>query len=259
MLKILHMIVIRFCLIIIFFAVMPGLKFLDTGTGAFSQVVQRPGTSLRSLTYMELGFEAGIIAGTSHSLTNIGTGRPSFLGTHWETTDLNAGAFARYRFHPRWALNSSFHYARIHSADSLSGEGSGRYSRDFYFENQIFELNLTGEYFIASLFPAHPVDVYGFLGLAFFYHDPDLTVPDPPPANYTEETYSHMQVAVPMGMGIIYRINENYRLGFDVGHRITFTDHLDGFSRPYSDDNDAYFLGSLRLSYFFTPHRYIPY
>ncbi len=214
--------------------------------------------SLRSMMQKQ-DFELGIIAGTSHSLTNIGTGRPSFMGTHWETTDLNAGLFARYHFHDNWAINSAFHYARIHSADSLSGEGSGRYSRGFYFSNQIFELNLKGEFFIPELLRNYPWDIYGYLGVAVFYHDPDLHVPDPPPSNHTEESYSNIQPAIPMGVGVIYTINDNFRFGFDIGHRITFTDYLDGFSRPYSDGNDAYFLGSFKLSYFFGETRMIPY
>ncbi len=213
--------------------------------------------SLRSLKYLKLGYEAGIIGGTSHSLTNIGTGLPSFLGTHWETTSINAGAFFRYRFDLDWAVSTSFHYARMHSADSLAPQETARYKRDFYFNNQIFELNAVIEYYLPSLSYLSSWDIYGFIGAGIFHHDPDLTVPDPD--NYEKESYSNIQPVIPMGFGVIYAINENLRIAVDIGHRKTFTDYIDGFTRPASDKNDAYFLGSLKISYFFTPIRFIPY
>ncbi len=212
--------------------------------------------SLREI-YMHRGFEVGLIAGTSHQLTDIGTGMYTFLGTHWQTTDLNAGVFGRYHFNDRWAINSSFHYARIHAADSLAPKESARYRRDFYYNNQIYELNVKAEYYFRSIFYYSPFRLYGFLGAAVFYHNPDLTVPDP--ENFEEESYSLIQPAIPMGLGISYKYNENLRIGFDIGHRVTFTDYLDGFTRPAGPANDAYFLGSLKISYFFRDKTYIPY
>lgn len=213
--------------------------------------------SLYSLLFLRLGYDVGILAGTSHSLTNIGTGLPSFMGTHWETTDLNAGAFFRYRFDLRWAVTTSFHYARMHAADSLAPTETARFRRDFYFNNEIFELNVVLEHFLPPRTYTTPWDIYGFVGFGVFHHDPDLTVPDPD--NYEKESFSQIQPAIPMGVGVMYALNENFRIAFDIGHRITFTDHIDGFSRPASDADDAYFLGSLRVSYFFTPRRFIPY
>ncbi len=215
--------------------------------------------SLRSRYMQQQGFEVGLLGGTSHSLTNIGTGKPSFLGTHWETTDLNVGVFSKYRINDLWAVNASFHYVRIHSADSLAPENTARYTRDFYFENQIFEFSVRTEFFVPVLLDNYPIEVYGYLGLGAFYHNPDLTVPNPD--NFEEPSYSLIQPVIPMGIGLAYPINRNFRIGLDIGHRLTFTDYLDGFSRPASDSNDAYFLGSLRVSYFFgdRQRRFIPY
>lgn len=207
--------------------------------------------------YMHKGFEVGVIAGTSHQLTDIGTGMYTFMGTHWQTTDLNAGVFGRYHFNNRWAINSSFHYARIHAADSLAPKESARYRRGFYYNNQIYELNVKGEYYFRRIFYDSPFRLYGFLGAAIFYHNPDLTVPDP--ENFEQDSYSLIQPAIPMGLGISYHYNENLRIGFDIGHRVTFTDYLDGFTRPAGPGDDAYFLASLKVSYFFGYQMFIPY
>ncbi len=273
---------IRYCFLIIFLAGFPVVFSGHAGDGLFSGNSSFSGVtsfsdaghlkggsaslfsqppplypSLYSLLFLRLGYEVGILGGTSHSLTNIGTGLPSFMGTHWETTDLNAGAFFRYRFDLRWAVTSSFHYARMHAADSLAPEETARFRRDFYFNNEIFELSVTIEHFLPHYSYTSPWDIYGFIGFGVFYHDPQLTVPNP--ETYEEETFSKIQPAIPMGVGVIYTLNENFRIAFDIGHRKTFTDYIDGFTRPASDYNDAYFMGSLRVSYFFTPLRFIPY
>ena len=270
--------IIRLFLLIILFIGLP--EVLDFGFRAYSNNAQPPMSdrrsslrprnpsqsrppytgrrkplqrSLRSRYVQQEGFEFGVILGTSHSLTNIGTGKPSFMGTHWETTDLNTGVFGRYRINDNLAVNSSFHYARIHSADSLAPENSSRFQRDFYFENQIFELSVKGEFYVPGLLEVIPLEIYGYLGVGLFYHNPQLTVP--PGAVMPDDEYSLFQPAIPMGLGFKYSINESFIIGLDIGHRMTFTDYLDGFTRPASDSDDSYFLGSLRLSYFLGGYR----
>ncbi len=276
------MLLIRYLLLIIFLIGLPeifddNLQFVAISNNSYSQISERhsmfssesnrlrppfidrmrPLRPSRRALHMKKGFEAGIIIGTSHQLSDIGTGMYSFMGTHWETTDLNAGVFGRYHFNDRWAINSSFHYARIHAADSLAPKESARYKRDFYYNNQIFELNVKAEFYIPRILEDYPFRIYGFLGAAVFYHNPDLTVPDP--ENFEKESYGLIQPAIPMGLGILYFYNDNIRIGLDIGHRVLFTDYLDGFTRPAGPRNDAYFFGSLKISYFFGPQRYTPY
>ncbi len=279
-----NVIIIRFLLFFIFFSGVSGFLLTDSGFDVYSNNFSQESlnnsklnfnsasfsarppwdrwsifqSSPRPSYFQQKGYEAGIIVGTSHALTNISTGDPLFLGTHWNTSDLNAGVFGRYRFNDRLALHSSFHYVRIHAADSLAPESSARYNRDFYFENQIFEFSVMGEVYIHEWTNHTPWDIFGYLGAAVFYHDPDLTIP--PDSNQPEEDFSLIQPAIPMGMGINYFTDRNIKIGLDVGHRVTFTDHLDGFSRPASDANDAYFLFSFRISYFFDARkRFTPY
>jgi hypothetical protein len=52
------------------------------------------------------------------------------------------------------------------------------------------------------------------------------------------KTYKLTQVAIPMGGGLKFAINENIRLGLEFGLRKLFTDYLDDVSTNYADYND---------------------
>ncbi|TVQ83548.1 MAG: hypothetical protein EA393_15170 [Bacteroidetes bacterium] len=210
---------------------------------------RRPLTySRRDLSLMQFGWDFGFNIGTSHSLTDVSGNStnqsPSFLNTQWSTTSLNAGVFARYRFHPNFAARAAFNYGKIHGADSLA---EGRV-RNFYFNNQVYEFAAIGELYIPKTGPAFPLDIYGYLGLAVFFHDPVLTVPDP--ENFEFDDFSNVQPAIPMGLGISYNLPYNFRVGYEVGWRKTFTDHLDGFTRRWSRGNDSYYFNKVKISYF---------
>lgn len=205
--------------------------------------------SRRSLALRDLGWEIGGNIGTSHSLTDVsGTSidrRPSFLNTQWSTTSINVGGFARYRFHRLFAVKGSLNYGRMHGADSIAGR-----TRGFYFDNNVVELAVNYEVFVPTSSFNFPIDIYGFIGLAAFYHNPNLTVPNPPPHDFTEDEYSLFQPAIPMGLGFNYAINRDWKIGYEVGWRKTFFDYLDGFTRPWSRGSDSYYFSTVKVSYF---------
>jgi hypothetical protein len=203
--------------------------------------------SRRTLFYNPSGWEFGAGGGVAYSLTDAsGTSldkKASFLNTQWSTADLNTGFFARYKIDRISAVNTTFHYARINGADSLAGR-----TRGFYFSNQIMELAVRYEVFVP--FPALiPVDLYGFIGAAAFYHNPVLYVPNPAPADFTRDEYSLIQPAMPVGFGISYSYNDFIKIGYEMGWRKTFFDHLDGFTRPWSKGNDSYYFNSLNFTF----------
>jgi hypothetical protein len=213
---------------------------------------KRPLTrSIRSMYEQPKGIDYGVNLGTAHALTDIGgtgeTSRASFLDTQWSETSLNAGVFLRYKFSPLFSLKSSFNYASISGSDLLSGESTSRFNRGFEFSNTIYELAFTGEFYIPKNFK-NPLDVYGFLGIAAFYHDPDLLVPNPD--RYEFDLVNTLQPAIPIGIGAFYQFPNSMRVGYEIGWRKTFFDHLDGFTRPASKGNDSYYFGKIKLSYF---------
>jgi len=204
--------------------------------------------SRRDIWLLRYGWDIGINIGTSHSLTDVsGTSvdqRPSFLNTQWSTTSINAGVFGRYKFHEFFAVRGAINYGKIHGADSLA---AGR-TRDFYFNNNVFELAVIGEVYAPKAYYGSPFDFYAFLGLAGFYHNPDLSVPDPD--NFEFDDFSKFQPAIPMGIGGYYMINSDFRIGYEIGWRKTFFDYLDGFTRPWSRGNDSYYFTQIKFSYF---------
>jgi hypothetical protein len=213
--------------------------------------------SRRSMVMQPRGIDFGFNLGTSHSLTDIGgtryASRPFVMDTQWSTTSINAGAFTRYKFGQLFSVNASLNYGRIAGADSLSGENSSRYNRNFYFNNNIFEFAFTGEIYVPNYYPFRPFEIYGFVGIAMFYHDPDLTTHNP--ALYETDQYNNFQPAIPMGIGGFYNFPSNWRVGYEIGWRKTFFDYLDGFTRPASQGNDSYFFGKVKVSYFI-PERF---
>jgi hypothetical protein len=213
--------------------------------------------SRRSFVVQPRGFDYGVNLGTSHSLTDIGgtqfASRPFIMDTQWSTTSLNAGAFMRYKFSPLFSLTGSLNYGKIGGADSLSGENSSRYQRNFYFTNNIFEFAAKGEFYVPKYYPRSAFDFYGFVGVAVFYHDPDLNTPNP--ELYETGEFNNLQPAIPMGIGGYYTFPSNWRLGYEIGWRKTFFDFLDGFTRPASQGNDSYYFGKVKVSYFI-PERF---
>ncbi len=218
---------------------------------------QPPGGSRRPLTLtrrqmamQQFGWEIGGNFGSSYSLTDAsGTSidrRASFLNTQWSTMSVNAGVFGRYKFHELYAIKASFNYGRVHGADSIAGR-----ARNFFFHNNIFELAVLYEVYIPKRSPLFPFNFYGFVGMAAFYHYPSLTVPEPPPFDFTWDEYNKIQPAIPIGFGFNYSVTREFKIGYEIGWRKTFFDYLDGFTRPWSRGSDSYYFGTVKLSYYF--------
>jgi hypothetical protein len=210
--------------------------------------------SRRTLFYNQANWEVGAGGGVAYSLTDAGgmsiDKKASFLNTQWNTADMATGIFARYRFNRIFAVNTTFHYARLNGADSIAGR-----SRGFYFNNQIAELAVRYEMFFPFPLAATPFDAYGFLGMAAFYNNPALYVPDPAPSDFTWDEYSLIQPAIPMGFGFNYYYNNLLKIGYEIGWRKTFFDYLDGFTRPWSKGYDSYYFNTIKVTYIFPGKR----
>ena len=47
-----------------------------------------------------------------------------------------------------------------------------------------------------------------------------------------------MQVGIPLGLGVRYKINQRWDVSLEAGLRVTFTNYLDDVGGPYADPND---------------------
>lgn len=162
------------------------------------------------------------------------------------------------------------------SADPELRESVGRYGRNLHFRNDIFELSAVMMYeFLPSrgrFYRRRYVSPYVFAGIAGFYHNPKAKVAesfngpeagewvalrplrtegqgltrqsavnpagDPEFGTSYAKQYSLIQAAVPVGVGVKFRISDRLDLGAEIGFRILFFDHIDDVGGRYADSRD---------------------
>lgn len=219
-------------------------------------VPNQPFTSLREVMLSKnRGWDVGVAVGTAHSLADIGGTRDAsrilFLDAQWKATGLHLGAFVRYRFSDLFALNGGFNFGHIGGADSLSPVTSSRYNRGYHFQNDLYEMALKAEFYLPKRYLDIPIDIYAYTGFIVLYHDPQLSVPNPD--NHTMDDFSLVQPVIPFGLGFHYTTQSNFKIGFNVGWRKTFTDYLDGEAPRAGPAKDSYFFNAINIGYYFSP------
>ncbi|MBC5775963.1 hypothetical protein H8S95_17945 [Pontibacter sp. KCTC 32443] len=196
---------------------------------------------------------------------------PDFTSLRFKSTRPNIGITYTYRYFPRISVRASLNWGRIIGDDVKSAalnetENAGRYRRNLSFRNDIKELSAVA---IVDLFEnrqtyrRRPDFVpYGFVGVAVLHHNPKayyesgshpgLAGDQDIPTGWYElqplgtegqhidgagnpEPYKRVQVAIPFGLGVRYKLDRYWDLSFEVGWRKTFTDYLDDASSAYVD------------------------
>lgn len=184
------------------------------------------------------------------------------------------GLVFSHRFGPRYALTGQYMYGTLKGSDQSADEadldnGVYRYQRNLSFRNRIHELSTVASFDLfendATYISRVKWTPYAFLGLSMFYHNPQAKAPaldlngDPLPqagewvnlqslgtegqkasllptdANAGTSAYSKIQVAIPMGLGARFRLNEVLDFSVEFGFRYLFTDYIDDVSQNYVD------------------------
>jgi hypothetical protein len=201
--------------------------------------------------------------------------RPSRFSTDISFTRPAVGLTFSHRFGPRYSVTSSFMYGTLKGADSESADagdtsnGLYRAQRNLSFRNRIKEISVVAS---LDLFPNMATYIsrvkwtpYAFAGVAAFLHNPQALAPatdlngiplaeagqwvnlqslgtegqkatlDEGDVNYGIKSYKKLQVAIPFGIGVRFRLNEVFDLAAELGFRYTFTDYLDDVSQNYVD------------------------
>ncbi|MDP4266566.1 MAG: DUF6089 family protein [Bacteroidota bacterium] len=227
-------------------------------------IVKAGGRAKRGKIANEIDMSFGLSFGSTNSLTDIGgtsfQRSPLFFDTQWSETHLSYGAFFRCMFSETFALNTTFNYSKLSGADSLNPKTTSRYYRGKYFEDNILEFGIRAEYFlpvrsdISFIKQGSELAYYTFLGTSLFYMDPNLggktdKIDLEETANKGLNPYRNFQFAIPMGLGIIFNLTDEIYLGLDIGWHKTFTDYLDGFTRPASKGNDSFITTNFNICY----------
>lgn len=178
----------------------------------------------------------------------------------------NLGVHYSYKFDPRVGVRTSFTWGRLLASDIRSAgrdeaENLPRFKRNLSFRNDIKELALVATFNLfqqRKLFTSRPdYTPYGFIGIAGFHHNPKAYTGGAPgilpgwyalqplgtegqnvPDKGYPKPYKRIQVAIPVGLGIKYRLDRHWDFGIEVGWRKTFTDYLDDISGYYADKDD---------------------
>ncbi len=197
-----------------------------------------------------LGF--GVRAGVTNFLGDIGGGdvaRNFVYNLELKDTRWSAGAFVRYRFHPLFAVQGSYTYARIQGMDSNS-ENRARRGRNLNFTNDIHDVSAKFEYYPQILSVADvgfrgryrtDFQTYFFAGAGILIHNPKGQIGGTGQKYklrplMTEGTkYSPVAFQMPYGGGFYFTHKRIHRIGFEFSWNWTFTDYLDDISGVYAD------------------------
>lgn len=189
--------------------------------------------------------EIGVMVGTSSYLGDLSPMNP-FQNIH-----LSAGALYRYRIHSRTSIRANFTYGKV-SGDDANSKRAEHQQRNLNFQSNIFELGLGVEFNYLPFQLGKRGDYWGtaylFGGIAGFYMNPktnyqgDLVELRPlgtegqGTALTKKKSYSRFQLAIPLGLGVKFRIGQRMCIGLEAGIRKTFTDYLDDVgSNSYAD------------------------
>lgn len=199
---------------------------------------------------------------------------PDFTSFRFKSTRPSVALSYTYRAYPRVSFRGAFQWGRIMGDDQLSasldeGENAGRFMRNLSFRNDIKEVSAVA---IIDLFEnrqtyqRRPDFVpYGFFGVAVFHHNPKayyetgsregLNPANDIPTGWYElqplgtegqyaedgnypDPYSRVQIAIPFGLGVRYKLDRNWDLSIEIGWRKTFTDYLDDSSGSFARKSD---------------------
>jgi len=191
----------------------------------------------------------------------------------WASTDLKftrpgISLFLDYRYGPRLTYRLALDWGTITgddfvSADPFNDVAKYRYIRNIHFRNRIIGLSFQARIDLFTnrgTYLSRPaINPYLFGGLSVFYHDPRAIAPEfdqlgntIPEAGkwvalqplgtegqysdaYDVKPYSKIQLAVPVGIGCSWKLNDNFDLSLEIGYRVLFFDYIDDVSGDYVD------------------------
>jgi Domain of unknown function (DUF6089) len=169
--------------------------------------------------------------------------------------------FVRKRLNWLFAVRAQVQAGQLFMDEKRFGSSEWKKQRGFAFTSPIYELAILPE---IRPFKIGNVEFLAFAGVAAAGFNPKTDFNEPSPiASFAPDfvdliaadkkaTSARMTLAIPIGGGLQWFINDRFTIGGEVGGRTTFSDYLDGISlaaRPKT--KDYYYFGGLTLSYFF--------
>ncbi|TAE72753.1 MAG: hypothetical protein EAZ85_08930 [Bacteroidetes bacterium] len=191
----------------------------------------------------------GAMIGTAHYSGDIYSG----LGF----TRPSLGFFITRKISPHTHLRLNLSAGRIEGDDSKSPEGSVAYARNLHFRNDLKEIFVGFEYDLKASYGKHKkrknFTPYFVAGIALLHHNPQAKTPTKLGGQWVDlqglgtegqgrigygTPYSKVQITIPVGIGVKFKIDNRWDFGIEIVPRLTFTDYLDdvGGAYPKLDD-----------------------
>lgn len=162
------------------------------------------------------------------------------------------GAHFVFLFSPHWNVRATFYNGEVTASDA-SSTNDWTINRNLAFRSSINEFGFqlvykflgekTGELARRNITP------YLFAGVAVYHFNPQDSIngiwvnlqPLGTEGQYlttgnNPKPYSLTQIAIPFGIGLTKKLNDNFDIGIEVGFRKLFTDYLDDVSGVYPDE-----------------------
>ncbi|RYZ47275.1 MAG: hypothetical protein EOO14_23710, partial [Chitinophagaceae bacterium] len=149
----------------------------------------------------------------------------------YKRTKLAGGVSLNYEVSDRFMLRGGLTLGKVEGADKYSGTESAKQIRNLSFQSNITEFSLIGELTAFNLYNIR-WSPYAFGGIAVYHFNPFITdsgskiylqplgTEGQGLAQYPDrKPYALTQFSIPFGGGIKYNINDNVRIGFEVGLR----------------------------------------
>lgn len=183
-----------------------------------------------------------------------GPRRDFFSDMQLGSTRYNFMGYTRYKLHKSLSLKGQLLMLNISGADKYS-INIERVGRNLSFSTNIIEASVQGEWNFFSQTRLSGGGLargkkkktdfrsYLFAGIGAFYYNPTATINGTKYKLRDYQTegvkYSSIGISFPLGIGLAYTIDRQYRVSFDLGYRITNTDYLDDASDKYADKKGA--------------------
>lgn len=181
------------------------------------------------------------MAGVSNYQGDLG---PSNLRVSLGKTHASVGGFLRYNFNDYLTGRVNLAYATLSGDDARYDRG-----RNLSFRSSILEFAAIGEFNIMGYQPyalQRPFSPYIFVGIGFTHFNPRTKLDgewiELQPLGTEGQgiegypsPYSLFTLAIPVGGGLKYAINDKWNIGIEMGVRKVFTDYLDDVSTSYVD------------------------
>ena len=167
----------------------------------------------------------------------------------FQKDNFSIGGALIYRI-SKFSLRAGLNYGKIRGDDQSN---TGYDFRNLSFETKVGEASLSLQYDLFLLDEQHKFTPYVFVGVGGFHFNPYTTYDSQKvylrplgtegqglPAYPEKKVYSLTQFAVPLGIGLKYRLSERIQVGVEFCSRLLFTDYLDDVSGTYADENELF-------------------